>query len=148
MDLRPMMEALETERTRGRIRLIGVSNFSVRDMESVHEVGRIDACQFCYNLLWRHPERDVIPYCREHGITLVSYSSIAQGLLGDTLKGPERFPQGDARRATLYYLPKVWPHVRPALVSMQEIARKTGEPLSRLALRWVPGRPGVGSALG
>lgn len=147
VDMRPMVEALERERTRGRVRLIGVSNFHVPDLESVAQAGRIDAYQLCYNLLWRHPERDVIPYCIEHGITLVTYSSIAQGLLGEGLRGPERFAPGDARRNTLYYQPEVWPHVRRSVEAMQEVARRAGQALSALALRWVLGRPGVVSSL-
>ncbi|MGA2974571.1 MAG: aldo/keto reductase [Spirochaetia bacterium] len=146
-DLRPMMEGLEKLRAQGLIRKIGVSNFTVADMEQAAEAGRIDAHQICYNLLWRFPERDVIPYCIEHGIALVTYSTIAQGLLSDTTRGPETFAKGDARAATIYYKPDVWPHVREAVQSMQAVARQTGLPLSTLAIQWVLARPGVVSVL-
>lgn len=61
LDLRPMMEALETLRAQGKVRFIGVSNFSPADMENASQGGRIDACQLCYNLLWRYPEKEIIP---------------------------------------------------------------------------------------
>jgi myo-inositol catabolism protein IolS len=146
-DLRPMMEGLEQLRAEGLIRKIGVSNFSVADMQSVAEVGRIDAHQICYNLLWRYPERDVIPYCIEHGITIVTYSTIAQGLLSDKTRGPESFAKGDTRATTVYYRPEVWPHVRESVQVMQAVARRCGLPLSTLAIRWVLARPGVTSVL-
>ncbi|HVO39893.1 MAG TPA: aldo/keto reductase [Spirochaetia bacterium] len=147
LDIRPMMETLESLRAAGAVRLIGVSNFAVRDLEAASSAGRIDAYQMCYNLLWRYPERDVIPWCRERGVGIVTYSSIAQGLLSDTPRSPQTFEQGDARRNTLYYLADVWPHVHKAVEKMQALARRTGSSLSALAIQWVLGRSGVVSSL-
>lgn len=147
LDIRPMMETLENLRAAGTLRLIGVSNFAVRDLEAASSAGRIDAYQMCYNLLWRYPERDVIPWCRKHGVAVVTYSSIAQGLLSDMPRSPERFEQGDARRNTLYYRPDVWPGVRDGVERMRVVARRTGSSLSSLAIQWVLGRSGVSSSL-
>ena len=80
-DLRPWMEGLEAARQQGKIRAVGVSNFSVDQMAQVATVGRIDAHQLCYNLVWRFAERAVIPYCREQQIAVTTYSSVAQGVL-------------------------------------------------------------------
>ena len=146
-DLRPMMEGLELLRTQGKIRLIGVSNFSVTDMAMASEAARIDAHQLCYNLLWRYPEREVIPWCISHGIAVVTFSSIAQGLLSDTPRSPDTFEEGDARGKTLYYRSDVWPSVRDAAAAMREAARKNSTSLSTLAIRWVLSRPGVVSSL-
>jgi myo-inositol catabolism protein IolS len=147
LDLRPMMEGLEDLRARGKIRFVGVSNFRVEDMMIASEAGRIDAHQLGYNLLWRYPERDVIPYCIEHGIAVITYSSIAQGLLSDTPRGPQSFEKGDARQNTLYYRPDVWPFVRDAAAAMQEVARRSSTSLSTLAIRWVLQRDGIISSL-
>jgi myo-inositol catabolism protein IolS len=149
LDLRPMMEGLEEARAGGKIRFIGVSNFSVDHMEQAGEAGRIDVHQLCYNLLWRYPERDVIPYCRERGIEVITYSTIAQGLLSDKTRGPETFGPGDDRAKTLYYRSDVWPGLRPEIEKMQAFARHASTPLSTLALQWVLSRPGVyGSLVG
>ena len=147
VDLRPMMEGLEDLRSRGVVRLIGVSNFSVADMENASQAGRIDVHQLCYNLLWRFPERDVIPYCRAHKISVVTYSTVAQGLLTDQPRSPERFQKGDERAATVYYRPDVWPRVQESVRAMQAAARQAGQPLSTLAIRWVLSRPGITSVL-
>ena len=142
-----MMEGLEELRSRGLLRMIGVSNFSVKDMQSAGEAARIDVTQICYNLLWRFPERDVIPYCIKNGISIVTYSTIAQGLLSDTPRSPDSFAKGDARAGTVYYTPEVWPHVRESVQAMQAAAKRAGLPLSTLAIRWVLSRPGVVSVL-
>ena len=146
-DLRPMMEALEDLRRHGKVRLIGVSNFAVKDLEHVSKAGRIDAYQLCYNLLWRYPERDIIPWCRERGVAVVTFSSIAQGLLSDTPRSPSSFVNNDARGKTLYYRPDVWPGLQGSVAAMREAAARHGMPLSTLALRWVLGRPGVRASL-
>jgi myo-inositol catabolism protein IolS len=147
LDLQPMMEALEKLRSQGKIRFIGVSNFGVKEMENASQGGRIDAHQLCYNLLWRYPEREIIPWCRAHGVTLVTYSSIAQGLLSDTPRGPASFEKGDARGNTLYYRDDVWPHVRESVAVMQKAAARHSTPLSTLAIRWVLGQAGIHSSL-
>jgi len=146
-DIRPMIEGLELMRTQGKIRLIGVSNFTVKDMVMASEAGRIDAHQLCYNLLWRYPERDVIPWCIEHGIAIVTFSSIAQGLLSDTPRSPDSFEEDDARGKTLYYRSDVWPSVRDAVAGMRAVAQSSSASLSTLAIRWVLGRPGIVSSL-
>jgi myo-inositol catabolism protein IolS len=146
-DLRPMMEALEELRRQGKVRLIGVSNFEVEDLEHVSEAGRVDAYQLCYNLLWRYPERDIIPWCRQHGVAVVTFSSIAQGLLSDTPRSPSKFVNNDARGKTLYYRPDVWPGLEGSVAALRDAAARHGTPLSTLALRWVLGRPGVVSSL-
>jgi aryl-alcohol dehydrogenase-like predicted oxidoreductase len=146
-DLRPMMEGLELMRAQGKIRLIGVSNFSVTDMAMASEAGRIDAHQLCYNLLWRYPEREVIPWCIAHGVAVVTFSSIAQGLLSDTPRSPDTFEEGDARGKTLYYRSDVWPSVRDAAAAMRAAARSHSTSLSTLAIRWVLARPGIVSSL-
>ncbi|MCX7028844.1 MAG: aldo/keto reductase [Spirochaetes bacterium] len=147
MDPAPMMEALEEARSRGWVRYVGVSNFSVQQMRDASRAGRIDAHQLCYNLLWRFPEEDVIPYCRENGIVLVSYSSLAQGLLSGAIPREPRFAPGDPRASTVYYDPEVWPHVRDGIEELAAIAAKAGRPLSHLALRWLTDSGTIASVL-
>jgi len=146
-DLRPMMEALEDLRRQGKVRLIGVSNFSVTDLEQVSQAGRVDAYQLCYNLLWRYPERDILPWCRQHRVSVVTFSSIAQGLLSDTPRNPSTFVNNDARGRTLYYRADVWPGLEPSVDALRKAAASVGAPLSTVALRWVLGRPGVHASL-
>jgi len=78
---------------------------------------------------------------------VVTFSTIAQGLLSDTPRAPGSFGRADARGRTLYYRPDVWPKLQPAVAELRGAAARLGVPLSTLAIRWVLGRPGVHAAL-
>lgn len=146
-DLRPMMEGLERARQQGKIGAIGVSNFSVEQMEQVREVGPIHAHQLCYNLFWRFAERDVIPYCQEHEIAVVTYSSIAQGVLTGKF-GPEpQLGAGDNRARTVHFEKEVWPHVYAGVEALKPLAAALNRPLAHLAVRWVLHQPAITTAI-
>ena len=142
-DLRPMMEGLERARSEGKIGAIGVSNFSVDEMKSVGEVGRIDAHQLGYNLLWRRTEEDVIPYCAANNIAVYAYSTLAHAILTGKFERELHLTPGDQRNRILPFKPKNWPLVYEAVEEMKAIAQKAGRPLAHLAIRWNLTRPGV-----
>lgn len=137
VDLRPSMERLESARARGLIRAIGVSNFAPAEMDQVREVGTIDAHQLCYNLLWRRAERDVIPYCARRGIAMVSYSSLAQGILAGRFARDAVFEPGDSRSTTVFFDPDAWPFVYDATEDLARLASSVGRPLHYLAVQWI-----------
>jgi myo-inositol catabolism protein IolS len=146
-DLRPLMEGLETARERGLIGAIGVSNFSVEQMAQVQEVGAINAHQLCYNLFWRFAEADIIPYCRQHNIALVTYSSIAHGILSGKFPRELDLQPGDQREGILLFDYLVWPQVYEAVEHLKTLAAEIGRPLAHLAIRWVLAQPGITTAL-
>lgn len=142
-DLRPMMEGLERARSEGKIGAIGVSNFSVAEMKSVGEVGRIDVHQLGYNLLWRRMEDDVIPYCAANNIAVYAYSTLAHAILTGKFERDLRLTPDDQRNRILPFKPNNWPLVYEAVEEMKVIAGKAGRPLSHLAIRWNLSRPGL-----
>lgn len=146
-DLRPLMEGLETARQKGLIRAIGVSNFSVEQMEQIGEAGTINAHQLCYNLFWRYAEQDVIPYCQQHNVAVVTYSSIAHGILGGKFPRKLNFQKGDGREHILLFQPGIWEHVYEGVEQVKALASETGRSLTQLAIRWVLAQPGITSAL-
>ena len=146
-DLRPWMEALETARQQGKIRAIGVSNFSVAQMEQVATVGTIDAHQLCYNLFWRFAERDIIPYCQANQITVTTYSSVAQGVLTGKFSRQPQLTVDDKRPNTVLFDPVVWPHVYAGVEKLKVLAQSVGRSLNHLALRWVLQQPAIDTAV-
>lgn len=146
-DPRPMMDGLEECRRQGLIRRIGVSNFSVEQLEVLREVGTVDVVQLCYNLLWRKHEGDLIPYCAKHGIGVFSYSSLAQGIL--TGKYPKEYQPGndDARRNSVFFRPDVWPTVYKTVSAMQRLADECGVTLAELAIKWILHQPSILSVI-
>jgi len=142
-DMRPVMEGLETARAQGKIGAVGVSNFSVAQMEQVSEVGRIAVHQLGYNLLWRYAETEAIPYCHGHGIAVVAYSPLGHGILtGKFGRDPGLVP-GDQRHLILPFRADIWPHVHAGVAQMKRLAAELELPLSTLAIRWILGQVGV-----
>ncbi|MNW27178.1 General stress protein 69 [compost metagenome] len=75
----------------GKIRAIGVSNFSIEQLREANKDGHVDVLQSHYNLLHRDAEQDVLPYTREHGISFVPYFPLAAGLLGGKYRPEDTF---------------------------------------------------------
>ena len=146
-DLRPVFEELQRAKERNQIEAIGVSNFSIAELEAARSVCEIQVHQFCYNLLWRCPEREMIPYCKQHQITMVSYSSIAQGLLTGSFPAQPQFNAGDLRQKTVLLEHEVWPVVYQAIEQMKAVAAKAKRPLVHLAIRWLASQPAITSIL-
>jgi methylglyoxal reductase len=91
------MEALEKLKAQGKIRSIGASNTSVADVEAYAAAGQIDAIQEEYSMVKRDIEATLLPVCLKYGISVLSYSSLALGLLGGKI-GPDREFTGDDQR--------------------------------------------------
>ncbi len=143
VDMRPYMELLEKERAAGAIGAIGVSNFSVEQMEAVREAGVIDAHQLCYSALWRAAEDDVLPYCARNGIAAVAYSPLAQGILTGKFGRDPQLAADDVRRGSLFFRPDLWPAVHLTVELLQQAAAEAGRPPAHLALQWIR-RQGLG----
>ncbi len=146
-DLRPLMEGLETARQQGKIRAVGVSNFSVAQMQQIAEVGQIDAHQLCYNLLWRYAEKDIIPYCIDHHIAVVVYSALAHGILAGKYPRQLEFVPDDQRWSILLFRQDLWPQIFESVESLKALAARENRPLVHLALQWILHQSGVTSVL-
>ncbi len=142
-DMRPVMEGLEQARRQGKIAAIGVSNFSAAEMRQVAEIAPIAVHQLGYNLLWRHTERDLVPYCRQHGIAVVAYSALAHGILTGKFGERPAIAPGDQRHTILPFRADIWPHVFAGVEKLKRLAGELGLPLPVLAIRWILDRPGI-----
>ncbi|TIX08660.1 MAG: aldo/keto reductase, partial [Mesorhizobium sp.] len=91
------MEALDRLKTQGKIRSIGASNVSIADVEAYLAAGQLDAVQQQYSMVVRDMERDLLPFCADNNVSVLSYSSLALGLLSGKI-GPDRVFTGDDQR--------------------------------------------------
>lgn len=131
----------------GKIRAIGVSNVTVDHLEEYRKRGPVDSAQQLYSMLDRGIEADVLPYCREHNISVLAYSPIAQGLLTGKV-GPEReFPEGDMRRANPRFSVENRQRIAAMLDEFRPIADAHGVTLAQLVIAWTIARPGLTHAL-
>ncbi|KAH3715127.1 hypothetical protein DPMN_057833 [Dreissena polymorpha] len=86
----------------GRIRSWGVCNFGPKNLKSLIDMGEIPVSnQIGYNLLWRSPEREVIPICKDKDIAVLAYSPLQQGLLSGNYMTLQDVPEG-RRRGKLF----------------------------------------------
>src|SRR5215212_8425894 len=143
----PAMETLERLRAEGRIRAIGVSNFTSQEMRAIGQYGRIDVLQPPYNMFWRFIEGDQLPYCRENGIGVMAYSGLAQGLLTGTLTSQTSFAAGDQRPTTVLFQPGIYERCLAAVAALRPIAERSGLTLSQLAIAWLLSRPSMSTVL-
>lgn len=142
-DMRRVMEGLQRARDEGKVGAVGVSNFSATEMAQVAEVAKIDAHQMGYNLLWRYADDDVIPYCREHDIAVVTYSTLAHGILTGKFERELKLDANDQRNRILPFRADIWPHVHAGVEKLKAIAAEVNRPLAHLALRWTLAQPGI-----
>ena len=142
------MEALLKLQEQGKIRYIGVSNFDVPLLERTAKCGEIVSTQPQYSLLERDIEADVLPYCVEKNLGVLSYGSLAAGVLTGKFKEVPQAEKGD-NRANFYPFFKE-PHfskVMKVLAVMDEISAETGKPLAQIAINWSTQKDYVSTAL-
>ncbi|MEX0325899.1 MAG: aldo/keto reductase [Puniceicoccaceae bacterium] len=147
-DITEQMAALVEAKAEGLIGSIGVSNYSVGQLQQALKIGAVDYLQTGYHLFWRQAEESVIPFCLEKGIRVVSYSSLGQGILTGKFPKEPAFPKGDHRAdRVIHFHPDVWPHVYRAVEKLQALAQSVDQPLAHLALQWCAGQAGIDTVL-
>jgi aryl-alcohol dehydrogenase-like predicted oxidoreductase len=135
------MSALNDLKQQGKIRAIGVSNFSRQQLEKASDHGRIDSLQPPYSLFWRYLEKDALDYCVDNNITVLAYSSLAQGLLTGKFGPDHEFAKGDHRARNRLFQADNYQRVQQALEDLRPIAGGYGVSLAQLALAWLIAQP-------
>ena len=142
------MEALEALKTQGKIRAIGVSNFSVAQMEEASQYGRIDSLQPPYSLFWRTGESQWQSFCVDNDITILAYSSLAQGLLTGKFDRQSTLHPDDVRSKNKLFQGELFEKVQDALDRLRPIAEKYDTSLTHLALAWTIAQPNTCAIVG
>jgi len=137
------MNALNALKEQGKIRSIGVSNFSRTQLQEALQYGRIDSLQPPYSLFWRHVEKDIMPFCAENKITILAYSPMAQGFLTGKFGPDHIFEKGDVRAKNKLFQPEIYARIQEALSRLLPIAKQKGVTLGQLALGWVISHAGT-----
>ena len=122
----------------GKIRAIGVSNFSPAQMEAFRKVAPLHTAQPPYNLFEREVEEDVLPYTREHEIAVLAYGSLCRGLLSGRMKADTPFTGDDLRRTDPKFQAPRFAQYLKAVDALDKFARDNyGKRVIHLAVRWV-----------
>ena len=151
--LEETMEALSEVVRSGKARWIGFSEWSpqnIRDAMAIPGVEKFVSSQPQYSLMWRRPEKEVIPLCAANGISQIVWSPLAQGVLTGKYD-PDAPPPADSRAASdaMSGSMTAWMQ-RPVLAAaqaMKPLAAEAGLTLAQFALAWVLREPNVASAI-
>jgi aryl-alcohol dehydrogenase-like predicted oxidoreductase len=141
------MEALLQLQEQGKIRHVGVSNFTPEMIETCRKYGPIASDQPHYSLLKRDAEADILPYCRENTIGLIVYRPLEQGLLTGKYGPDASFGEGDNRANDRLFSQENRRRIQSALVKIQPIADAHNATLAQVTIAWTIGEPGITAAI-
>jgi aryl-alcohol dehydrogenase-like predicted oxidoreductase len=137
----PVEETAETMRLlyeQGKIRAIGVSNFSVAEMERFRKVAPLHVLQAPYNLFERAIEAEILPYCRANGIVTLGYGALCRGLLSGRMRPDTKFEGDDLRRIDPKFQPPRFVQYLEAVRQLDELAQRGfHRRVIHLAVRWM-----------
>lgn len=159
-DIRFAAEALEEAKKIGLVKQIGVSNFSVPQIEEAAQGGNIEFCQIGYSFMWRHRDKDVIPYCISKEIRVVAYSFYAQGLLflEELFSAEDIYRKSDvpikakrlysSMRKNLVFLKKENQEITAEIIKQFSVLQKvSGYTIPQLLINWGKSKPYLASVL-
>jgi aryl-alcohol dehydrogenase-like predicted oxidoreductase len=152
--LEETMRALTDVVKEGKARYVGMSEWKAEQIEAsfkIPDTVRFVSSQPQYSMLWRTPEKKVIPACEAHGISQIVWSPLAQGVLtGKYLPGAE-VPKGTraASETMGSFLGEEWlnDRVLGGVQKLKPVAERHGITLAQLAIAWVLRLPNVASAI-
>ena len=121
----------------GKVRCLGLSEAAPETIRRAHKVWPISALQTEYSLWSRDPEDELIPLCRELGITFVPYSPLGRGFLTGRFKSPEDLEPGDWRRNNPRFQGENFQRNLDLVHRIEDMAAEKGCKPSQLALAWV-----------
>ena len=145
--MRESAGALRDFRKEGKTRLIGVSNFTLEQLETFHSVCEISVVQPPYNLLQRQIERDIVPWCEANGVSLAVYWPLLKGLLAGKLTRNHVFPPEDGRAKYPMFQGEEYQRNQDLVDELRRIAADCGKPVAQLVVRWTIQQPGITTAL-
>ena len=137
----------------GKARFVGVSNFTLEQIQVCMAVRRVDVIQVGYHLFDRRMEREIFPYCAEQGIGVMGYGSLAHGLLTGAFTAETTFVDWDWRSKGVAFGQPILRgdnfrrNVEIVERLKREVAEPRGAPISQIALAWVLRNPVISTAL-
>ena len=122
----------------GKIRMVGVSNFTPAQIDAFRKVAPVETVQSPYNLCERAIESDVLPYCRDRKIVTLAYGSLCRGLLSGRMTSQTRFVGDDLRKTDPKFQAPRFAQYLWAVERLDRFAQANhGRRVIHLALRWV-----------
>ena len=130
--------ALLKLKEQGKVLALGVSNYSIQQMDAWRTVAPLDSNQPPYNIFERQIENDILPYSLRHGLLVLAYGAICRGLLSGKIKPDQVFTGDDLRRNDPKFQPPRRAQYLAAVDRLSKLAQERhGRSLLAFAIRWV-----------
>jgi len=142
-----VMSELMRVREEGKIRWIGLSNFSSPEVEQALAVGPVHAVQAQFSLLARRSAADLLPVVRRSKTALVTWGSLAQGMLTGEFDARSIFAADDRRSRYEAFQGAAYRTNLAAVEVVKQVAERYGKTPAQVAIRWLLDTPGVGAVL-
>ncbi|QUF65321.1 aldo/keto reductase [Bacillus atrophaeus] len=137
------VKALHELKKEGKIRAIGVSNFSLQQLKEANKDGFVDVLQGEYNLLNREAESTFFPYIMENNISFVPFFPLVSGLLAGKYTEDTTFPEGDLRREQENFQGDLFKENIKKVNQLAPIAEKHNVGIAHVVLAWYLARPEI-----
>ena len=144
VDIIPVYRELARLKQAGLLRFIGATNLPAPLLRELHAAVPLDIFQTAYSLLWRKPEDDIIPFCREAGITLAAYSPLAQGLLS---REDAAFTPEDPRNRLVPLRRGYIERTRAVVSAVSEVSGETGKSMAQVAIDWIARKQSIDTTI-
>ncbi len=141
------MQALLEIQQQGKIRHIGVSNYSVEQMEACLKVGPVVSLQPEYSLLQRSIEKETVPFCLKNDIGIVAYSPLASGVLTGKYDANTKFKDWRSKGLLGEFTGEAFKRNIGKVDQLKKIAEQENKTCSQLAINWVLRQPALATAL-
>jgi aryl-alcohol dehydrogenase-like predicted oxidoreductase len=148
-DIEEAWSTLVELKREGKVRHIGVSNFSVRQLKRIGRLGPVATIQPPYSLLNRRAEESILPYAGKNGIGVISYSPMKSGLLSGlmTRERVANFPSDDLRRKMPEYQEPCLSRNLELAETLKKIGLRQGFSAGQVAISWVLRNPAITGAI-
>ena len=149
LDLEEGWRALAELQKAGKVRWIGVSNFSVEQIKRAEKIAPVTSLQPPYSLIRRQIEKETLPYCEQRGIGVVAYSPMASGLLTGamTRERIERLPDDDWRKHNPEFREPDLSKNLALVERLRKVAARYGRTPGEVAIAWTLRLPAVTGAI-
>ncbi|MEH7352290.1 aldo/keto reductase [Neobacillus drentensis] len=131
----------------GKIRAIGISNVSLKQLKEANVHSDISVLQSPYHMLDRSAEKELLPYCVENNISFIPYGPLAFGLLGGTFTKESRLDTQDWRQSIPLFNGEHFNQTLETVKKLNQIATQKDTTLPNLALAWLLAQEGVDSVI-
>ncbi|TPR41925.1 aldo/keto reductase [Apilactobacillus micheneri] len=135
--------ALNEMKKEGKIKAIGVSNFSLDQIKEANKDGLVDVVEDQYSLLHRDAEKELFPYLRENNISFVPFFPLASGLLTGKYSKEVTFPEDDIRHGNPDFEGSRFEKIVDTVDSLKPLADKHGVTMAELILAWYMKNPDI-----